>query len=90
MRVFGNACIQCLQTILQDLYYAFKKFSITTCTTSDRNRNKNTIHYIQGKPTDYGIKNLLLIQEPTKFGGLPSSEKIFRIFSRYVVCGAYG
>ena len=71
MRVYS-----CLQTILQDLNYAFKKISITTSTTSDNNRNKSiTQHYIQGKPTDYGIKTYLLIQDPTKFGGLPPPEK---------------
>jgi hypothetical protein len=64
----GNACTQRLQTKLQDL--------ITTSTNSDSNRNKSIIqHYIQGKPTDYGTKNYLFIQDPTQFRGLPSSEK---------------
>jgi hypothetical protein len=81
----GNACIQYLQTKLQDLNNAFKTFSITTSKTSDSNRNKNIVHYIKGKPTDYGIKNVLINSRFHTIRRAAIIRKIYRIFNRYVL-----
>jgi hypothetical protein len=65
--------------------YAFKKFSITTSTTSDSNRNKNMIqHYNQGKPTDCGIKNVLINSRSNIIRRAVIITKIFRIFDKFL------
>ena len=65
--------------------YAFKKFSITTSTISDSNRNKNIIqHYNQGKPTDYAIKNVLINSRSNTIRRAVIITKIFRIFDKFL------